>query len=216
MHTNYLSACSFTNSDMQVRKLSPHSKNIHKPLRIMGKMPVETVAASYLFIFLSIRYHFLLYSSESFHTLLIIYKFDFLVTWGVTLQRQSIYNYMIACNDFFFFSLAACIQDPDVQRGWNMCIMGCWEWAAVTEFPWTRCRRVVSGSGPIWNRKHVCFGGEDTFCTAFGTAYLKRLNTEIFDTFCFAFIGRAVIRRPMSGICVQGSVFSPLKLTSQT
>lgn len=105
MHTNYLSACSFTNSDMQVRKLSPHSKNIHKPLRIMGKMPVETVAASYLFIFLSIRYHFLLYSSESSHTLLIIYKFDFLVTWGVTLQRQSIYNYMIACNDFFFFFL---------------------------------------------------------------------------------------------------------------
>lgn len=103
MHTNYLSACSFTNSDMQVRKLSPHSKNIHKPLRIMGKMPVETVAASYLFIFLSIRYHFLLYSSESSHTLLIIYKFEFLVTWGVTLQRQSIYNYMIACNDFFFF-----------------------------------------------------------------------------------------------------------------
>lgn len=97
MHTNYLSACSFTNSDMQVCFI-PSIHQITFP---------AAVTVSPLF---------LLY-----------------------------------------------VKDPDVQWGWYMCIMGCWEWAAVAEFPWTRSRRALSGPGSLRDWKHVCFRGEETY-----------------------------------------------------
>lgn len=64
-----------------------------------------------------------------------------------------------------------------------MCIMGCWEWAAVAEFPWTRGRRALSGPGPLRDRKHICFRGEDT-CSSFVTALHHFFDlTELFKVF---------------------------------
>lgn len=121
MHTNYLSACSFTNSDMQV-KTSPFLEYFTCPSQETSSSWTPTAA----------------------HVLLL---------WctGHVIRKERPF---IKTTSFFL------LKDPDIQRGWDLCAVGRGEWAAAAELPRARGRRALSGSGSIWNWKHLCLRGE--------------------------------------------------------
>lgn len=127
-----------------------------------------------------------------------------LMSWSSDQTREPVYK-----SDFILPLHCACFKDTDIQWGWNLCIVGCGEWAAAAELPRTRGWRALSGSGSIWNRKHLCVGGENS-----SPPYQLPLQPHLkcwFFSCC-----RAAIRRPTCGICVQDSASSPLKHTNQT
>lgn len=70
--------------------------------------------------------------------------------------------YLTSEQTFFFLlpRMSAYVTDPDVQRGWNVCVVGRGERAAAAEFPRARRRRALSGPGSLRDWKHVCVRGE--------------------------------------------------------
>lgn len=56
--------------------------------------------------------------------------------------------------------VCVCVADSDIKWWWDVCIMGCWEWAAAAEFPWSLSWCSFIGPRTLWNRKHLCIRGQ--------------------------------------------------------
>lgn len=55
-----------------------------------------------------------------------------------------------------------CVYLLDLDQQWwrHVRLMGCGEWAAAAEFPWSHSWCLIPGPCPIWDWKHFCLWGE--------------------------------------------------------
>lgn len=56
-----------------------------------------------------------------------------LMSWSCDQAREPIYK-----SDIILPLHCACFTDTDIQWGWNLCFVGCGEWAAAAELPRSR------------------------------------------------------------------------------